>query len=100
LNISVAQQHPSAEVAALNKKLVEADRSLILPNGLPGRPWFRHAIYAPGRHAGYAAAVIPGVNDAIDDKDFAQTEKQISALALSLNRAAEALESYRPLASR
>jgi N-acetylated-alpha-linked acidic dipeptidase len=79
----------------LNQKLIDADRALLLPNGLPGRPWFRHAIYAPGRQAGYAAAVIPGVNDAIDDKDFVETEKQINALTAALNRAAEALESYR-----
>jgi hypothetical protein len=39
--------------------------------------------------------VIPGVNDAIDDKDFVETEKQINALTAALNRAAEALESYR-----
>jgi hypothetical protein len=44
--------------------------------------------------------VIPGVNDAIDDKDFALAEKQINALALALDRAAEALESYRPSAKR
>jgi N-acetylated-alpha-linked acidic dipeptidase len=99
-NISVAQKHPSGNTASLNQKLIDADRALLLPHGLPGRPWFRHAIYAPGRHAGYAAAVIPGVNDAIDDKDFALAEKQINALALALDRAAEALESDRPSAKR
>jgi N-acetylated-alpha-linked acidic dipeptidase len=100
MNISAAQRHPSGNTASLNQNLIDADRAMLLPNGLPGRPWFRHAIYAPGRHAGYAAAVIPGVNDAIDDKDFALAEKQINALALALDRAAEALESYRPSAKR
>ncbi len=78
----------------MNLKLVRADRALLLENGLPGRPWFRHAIYAPGKRAGYAAAVIPGVNDSIDDKDFAATQKQTFALADALNRAAAILESY------
>src|SRR5262249_8344687 len=69
-NVSALQKDPSADRAALNGKLVRADRALLLRSGLPGRPWFRHAIYAPGKRAGYAAAVIPGVNDSIDDKDF------------------------------
>jgi hypothetical protein len=36
--------------------------------GLPNRPWYRHTIYAPGEFTGYAAVVIPGVNEAIDAK--------------------------------
>ncbi len=94
VQISVRQKHPAGAVATLNLKLVRADRALLLENGLPGRPWFRHAIYAPGKRAGYAAAVIPGVNDSIDDKDFAATQKQTFALADALNRAAAILESY------
>jgi N-acetylated-alpha-linked acidic dipeptidase len=90
--ISAQQKHPVGEVADLNLKLVRADRALLLENGLPGRPWFRHAIYAPGKRAGYAAAVIPGVNDSIDDKDFAATQRQLRALTESLNRAAQAIE--------
>ena len=38
--------------------------------GLPHRPWFRHAIYAPGEYTGYAAVVIPGVNEALDKGDM------------------------------
>jgi N-acetylated-alpha-linked acidic dipeptidase len=91
--LSTAQKHPAGAIANLNLKLVQADRALLLESGLPGRPWFRHAIYAPGKRAGYAAAVIPGVNDSIDDKDFAGTQRQILALTNALNRAAKILES-------
>lgn len=91
--ISALQKHPSGGAAGLNAKLVAADRALLLKSGLPGRQWFRHAIYAPGRHAGYAAAVIPGVNDSIDDKNFAGTRTQLAALASALERAAAILES-------
>jgi N-acetylated-alpha-linked acidic dipeptidase len=90
--VSALQGKPSAGDPMLNAKLVEADRALLLSSGLPGRPWFRHAIYAPGKHAGYAAAVIPGVNDAIDDKDSSGLQKQLAELASSLNHAAEILE--------
>ncbi|PYY08872.1 MAG: hypothetical protein DMG61_23545, partial [Acidobacteria bacterium] len=56
---------------------------------------FHHAIYAPGQYTGYAAVVIPGVNEAIDKRDLDRTRQQIAALAAALNRAAKMLESYR-----
>ena len=79
----------------LNAKLREAERALLIPEGLPNRPWFHHSIYAPGQYTGYAAVVIPGVNEAIDRGDVRRTEQQIATLAAALNRAAQALEQYR-----
>ncbi len=77
----------------MNAKLREAERALLIPEGLPNRPWFHHAIYAPGQYTGYAAVVIPGVNEAIDRGDVRRTEQQIAALVAALNRAVLALES-------
>ncbi len=79
----------------MNAKLREAERALLIPEGLPNRPWFHHAIYAPGQYTGYAAVVIPGVNEAIDRGDLRRTEQQIAALAAALNRAVLVLEQYR-----
>jgi N-acetylated-alpha-linked acidic dipeptidase len=79
----------------MNVKLRETERALLIPEGLPNRPWFRHAIYAPGQYTGYAAVVIPGVNEAIDRGDLHRTERQIAALAAALNRAVLVLEQYR-----
>jgi N-acetylated-alpha-linked acidic dipeptidase len=67
---------------------------LLLAQGLPNRPWFRHAIYAPGEYTGYAAVVIPGVNEAIDANDLPRATSQIEVLTGALNRAATVLESY------
>jgi len=78
----------------LNARLREAERALLLPEGLPNRPWYRHAVYAPGQYTGYAAVVIPGVSEAIDRDDLRRTEQQIAALAAALNRAALVLEQY------
>jgi len=93
---AIARVRPkdSAEAGAVNHALREAERALLLPQGLPARPWFRHAIYAPGRYTGYAATVIPGVNEAIDANDAAATEQQLAALTAALNRAATTLERY------
>ena len=68
---------------------------MLVPEGLPNRPWFRHAIYAPGEYTGYAAVVIPGVNEALDKGDAERARQQLAVLAAALERAAKALEGYR-----
>ncbi len=85
---------PANDPRRLNRVLRDAERALLLPAGLPNRPWFKHAIYDPGQYTGYAAVVIPGVNEAIDAKDATRTQQQIAELAAALNRAAQVLESY------
>ena len=89
------QRQVPAEPDRMNAKLREAERTLLIPEGLPNRPWYRHAIYAPGQYTGYAAVVIPGVNEAIDRGDLRRTEQQIAALAAALNRAVQLLDQYR-----
>ena len=89
------QRKMLAATDRMNVKLREAERALLIPEGLPNRPWFRHAIYAPGQYTGYAAVVIPGVNEAIDRGDLHRMEQQIALLAAALNRAAVVLEQYR-----
>lgn len=89
------QANPSPDVAKLNLALMRTERALLIPEGLPKRPWFRHAIYAPGKYTGYAAVVIPGVNDAIDSRDLDRTREQVTSLAQALNRAAATLEGGR-----
>jgi N-acetylated-alpha-linked acidic dipeptidase len=78
----------------MNAKLRETERALLIPEGLPNRPWYHHAIYAPGQYTGYAAVVIPGVNEAIDRGDRQRTEQQITAIAAALNRGVMVLEQY------
>jgi N-acetylated-alpha-linked acidic dipeptidase len=89
------QENPPGDSAKLNRALRDAERALLIPEGLPNRPWFRHAIYAPGQYTGYAAVVIPGINEAIDKHDLARARQQITTLAAALNRAAKVLESDR-----
>ncbi|MGH9529965.1 MAG: M28 family metallopeptidase [Terriglobales bacterium] len=89
------QHNPPSDASKLNEKLVDTERALLIPEGLPNRPWYRHSIYAPGEYTGYAAVVIPGVNEAIDKHDLERTRQQISALEEALVRASKVLESYR-----
>ena len=89
--IAEEQKNPGAGVEKINERLMRAERALLLPDGLPNRHWFRHSIYAPGVYTGYAAVVIPGVNEAVDAGDRALAEEQVAQLASALNRAAVVL---------
>ena len=89
------QQKTPRDLAKLNQTLRQAERALLLPDGLPNRPWYHHAIYAPGEYTGYAAVVIPGVNEAIDKQDAERTREQLAALTAALERAAKELAAYR-----
>ena len=89
------QRNPPADAARLNQVLIDAERALLVPEGLPHRPWFRHPIYAPGEYTGYAAVVIPGVNEALDKGDSDRARQQLAVLAAALERAARTLDGYR-----
>ncbi|HEX2919158.1 MAG TPA: M28 family metallopeptidase [Edaphobacter sp.] len=86
------QNDPPADITALNRALRAAESALLSPAGLPHRPWYRHTIYAPGEYTGYAAVVIPGVNEALDAADNVRASSQLKELTDALNRAAIALE--------
>lgn len=93
--ILARQKNPPSNVDRLNQLLLAAERSLLIPEGLPHRPWYRHAIYAPGEYTGYAAVVIPGVNEALDKGDATGVREELASLTAALDRAAKTLESYR-----
>lgn len=93
--ILAKQKNPPRDPARLNQALRSAERALLVPEGLPHRPWFRHAIYAPGEYTGYAAVVIPGVNEALDKGDAERARQQLAVLTAALDRAAKALEGAR-----
>ena len=86
-----SQNAPLGDPGGMNLILRNIERAFLI-DGLPGRPWYKHAIYAPGEYTGYAAVVIPGVNEAIDKKDLATTQQQLQLLTAAINRAAEMLE--------
>jgi N-acetylated-alpha-linked acidic dipeptidase len=54
--------------------------------GLPKRPWFRHQIYAPGYYTGYGVKTLPGVREAIEQREFDIVEEQIRRVADAIDR--------------
>jgi N-acetylated-alpha-linked acidic dipeptidase len=86
------QAAPTENPVRLNQMLRKVESDLLSPEGLPNRPWYRHTIYAPGEYTGYAAVVIPGVNEAIDAKDAARAGQQLTVLTQALDRATQTLD--------
>ena len=86
------QDQPQSDDAMLNEELRATEGDFLSATGLPGRTWFKHTVYAPGEYTGYAAVVIPGVNEAIDAKDAARAQAQLTVLTEAINRAADTLE--------
>jgi len=93
--IAAAQAAMPADANKLNKVLRDSERALLANEGLPKRPWFRHTVFAPGEYTGYAAVVIPGVNEAIDASDIARMEKQLAVLTAALERSCKVMEDYK-----
>jgi N-acetylated-alpha-linked acidic dipeptidase len=77
-----------AKLAPLNQALYRSERDLTLDPGLPGRPWFRHRIYAPGMYTGYAVKTLPGIREAVEagkPDDAEQQAKQVAQVLHALN---------------
>ncbi len=60
----------AARVNIVNSALLRTERVLTRPEGLPNRAWYKHQIYAPGLYTGYGVKTIPGVREAVDNKDL------------------------------
>jgi N-acetylated-alpha-linked acidic dipeptidase len=76
----------------LNAKLIATERALTRSEGLPGRPWYRHQIYAPGFYTGYGVKTLPGVREAIEERRWDEARQQIALLATVLGAAARAID--------
>ena len=61
---------PPATQARINASLAQIDQLLLDPDGLPGRPWYKNLVYAPGTLTGYGAKTLPGVREAIEQRSF------------------------------
>jgi N-acetylated-alpha-linked acidic dipeptidase len=79
-------------IRELNKGLIQSERQLTDPAGLPRRPWYRHMLYAPGFYTGYGVKTMPGVREAIEQKDYAEAEREVVRVAEALTREAALID--------
>lgn len=72
--------------------LYGTERAMTRSDGLPGRPWFVHQIYAPGFYTGYEVKTLPGIREAIEERAWDEADRQISRLSDTLSQVANEID--------
>ena len=88
-----------SDLQALNRQLYTSERRLSDPEGLPGREWYTHQIYAPGFYTGYGVKTLPRVREAIEAEQYDQVDAQIAHTARTLTRFAAYLRELETMAT-
>jgi N-acetylated-alpha-linked acidic dipeptidase len=83
----------AAKLGALNRELIESERRLTNPDGLPRRSWYKHLLYAPGVYSGYGVKTVPGVREGIEQKRYAEAEQEIVRVSKALEDESALIES-------
>lgn len=91
-DLAAANPKPNTNLAELNRLLYQAEQKLLSPSGLPRRPWFRHTIYAPGFYTGYGVKTLPGVREAIEERNWKEAQDQIEIAATALTNYAKQID--------
>jgi N-acetylated-alpha-linked acidic dipeptidase len=78
----------SAKLKAVNQRLVQAERAMTSNDGLKGRSWYRHLIYAPGFYTGYGVKTMPAVRESIEQGQWENVDAEIARVAQALTREA------------
>jgi N-acetylated-alpha-linked acidic dipeptidase len=75
----------------LDRALIATERALTRGSGLPGRPWFRHQVYAPGFYTGYGVKTLPAVREALEQRQWSAAEQQAPIVAEAIKAYADAI---------
>jgi len=87
-----AAENSTVTSVEINNLLYTSERLLTRDEGLEGRAWYKHHIYAPGFYTGYGVKTIPGVREAIEQREYEKVEPQVEIAAGVLNDMAERVE--------
>ncbi len=87
------------QLAPLNDALTRVERAFLLEPGLAGRPWFKHAVYAPGLTTGYGAWPLPAIRQVLEDPKSAKLAAEVDRTVRSLQKATAALHKARDQAT-
>ena len=72
-----------------NQSLYRAEQQLLNEAGLPRRAWYKHTLYAPGFYTGYGVKTLPGIREAIEQRNWEEAQQQIEVDAKTIIRLAE-----------
>ena len=77
---------------AFNKSLYQAEQQLLTETGLPRRAWYKHTLYAPGFYTGYGVKTMPGIREAIEQRNWKEAQEQIIVDAKAIIKLADYLK--------
>ena len=97
---AVTPELDDAVLAEINRLLFTSERLLTPEGGLPGRPWYRHQIYAPGFYTGYGAKTLPWIREAIELRRYEQVPQGVEAVASTLRTLASRIDDIKALAAQ
>lgn len=83
-DLYAANPKPNTNIVNLNKLLFQSERKLLSEIGLPRRPWYKHTIYAPGFYTGYGVKTLPGIREAIEQRNWKEAQEQIESVTSAL----------------
>jgi N-acetylated-alpha-linked acidic dipeptidase len=78
----------SARLKSVNERLVQAERAMTNDDGLKGRSWYKHLLYAPGYYTGYGVKTMPAVRESIEQGEWGNVDAEIARVAAALTREA------------
>jgi len=81
-------QESEQKSAEINAALYQAEQQLLTTAGLPRRSWYKHTLYAPGFYTGYGVKTMPGIREAIEQRDWKEAQEQINVAAGAINKLA------------
>ena len=80
-----ATQLPADKQKELNEILFKIERSLINDKGLPRRSWYKHQVYAPGYYTGYGVKTLPGIREAIEQRNWKEAQENILIVSRTID---------------
>ena len=66
----------------VNRGVMGVERNFLDPNGIPGRPWYKHLVYACRQT--YAHLELPGLTEAAEAGNWPLAQEQAARLAAAL----------------
>ena len=91
---------PASQLAKVNQLMGTLEQKLLDAQGLPGRPWYRNMIQAPGELTGYAPKVLPAVHEALDARDWKRADQYAAVTAKVLDNYRAQLDALTALLKR
>jgi len=87
-SLSIELKKNPAASPKINVALAQAEQQLLLANGLPRRGWYKHSLYAPGFYTGYGVKTLPGIREAIEQRNWKEAQEETDLTAQAIERLA------------